>query len=139
MLRRGRIGVYSDIAVSPDGTRVVYGSGDNPAESRLYLRQSDQVEVTLLRGSERSLSPFFSPDGQHVGFIDVAANALKRVSVLGGPATTIVSVGRAIGGASWGPNDTIVFGGANGGGLWQVSAHGGEPKMLTTVASSGGP
>ena len=130
-------GAYSDVAVSPDGTRVVYASGDSPPESRLYLRKSDQVEVTLLRGSERSVSPFFSPDGQYVGFIDAAANALKRVSVLGGPATTIVSVGHAIGGASWGPNDTIVFGGA-GSGLWQVSAHGGEPKMLTTVASSGG-
>src|SRR5262245_21597068 len=128
---------YSDLAVSPDGMRVVYGSGDSPAAARLYLRQSNQVEVTPIEGSEGSSEPFFSPDGQHIGFIALLENALKRVSVLGGPPTTIVRFGRPIGGASWGPNDTIVFGGGNGGGLWQVSAQGGEPKMLTTLPSGG--
>jgi hypothetical protein len=55
------------------------------------------------------------------------------VSVLGGPPTTIAIVGQTIGGASWGPDDTIVFGGGVGRGLWQVSARGGEPKMLTAL------
>ncbi len=36
-------------------------------------------------------------------------------------------------GASWGSNDLIVFGGHEGGGLWQVSAAGGMAKQLTML------
>ena len=35
-------------------------------------------------------------------------------------------------GASWGPDDTIVFGTGQPSGLWRVSASGGEPEALTT-------
>jgi serine/threonine-protein kinase len=130
---------YSDVAVSPDGASVVDSVGELPADARLFLRRSNQIEATLLRGSERGRSPFFSPDGQRVGFIDDVESALKQVSVLGGPPTTIASIGRPIGGASWGPDDTIVFGGGATEALWQVSARGGEPRRLTTVASGGNP
>jgi serine/threonine-protein kinase len=129
-------GPWSDVAVSPDGARMVYAIGDTPADSRLYLRESDQIETTVIRGSERGRNPFFSPDGQRVGFIDAVENALKQVSVLGGPPTTIASVGRPIGGVSWGPGDIVVYGGGLDG-LWQVSARGGSPKRLTTVAPGG--
>jgi serine/threonine-protein kinase len=126
---------WSEVAISPDGSRVVYATGDSPADSRLYLRQSGDVEITTIRGSERASNPFFLPDGQRVGFIDTIENSLKQVSVFGGPATTIASVGRPIGGASWGPDDTIVYGDVSG--LWQVSASGGSPKKLTTPTPGG--
>jgi serine/threonine-protein kinase len=62
---------------------------------------------------------------------------LKQVSVLGGPSTTIASIGRPIGGASWGAGDTVVYGGGTLDGLWQVSARGGSPKQLTRLATGG--
>ena len=126
-----RTNTYPDVAISPDGTRIVYLSGGTGTRN-LYVRQVDQLDATLLRGTEPGQHPFFSPDGEWVGFQDTAINALKKVSVLGGPPVTILDLGRRLFGASWGPDDTIVF--ATGGeGLLRVPAVGGEPEALTTV------
>ena len=65
------------LEMSPDGSRFVYG---HPSGG-LYLRELDQFEPRLLQ--EFALSPFFSPDGQSVGFFN-EANELMRVSVGGG-------------------------------------------------------
>jgi serine/threonine protein kinase len=52
-----------DIALSPDGQRIAYITGPIANNmGRLYVRDLDQLEPTLLAGSARS--PFFSPDGQ---------------------------------------------------------------------------
>ena len=60
----------SEVAISPDGTRIIYKSSPagNPQLSRLYLRQLGELDATPLRGTEGGLSPFFSPDGESVGF-----------------------------------------------------------------------
>ena len=128
-LRLGGIG--SEVAISRDGTRVVYTSGVGPSR-RLYLREIGDLEATLLRGSEGGASPVFSSDGQSVAFVDFNNGALKRVSVLGGPAVTIAETG-SLRGMSWGTDDAIVFAGPSG--LLRVPATGGEPEPLTTIGS----
>jgi serine/threonine-protein kinase len=129
-------GFGSDVDISADGRYIVYGSGDG-AESRLYVRRTDQLEVTLLRGAAPATGPFFSPDGAHVGFFDPVARALKHVSVLGGPAETIVSDLRpGVFGASWGQDGKIVY--SSGNRLWQVPWKGGEPEPLASPPDHGG-
>ena len=126
------VGVDSEVAISPDGTRVVYASGQGAASRRrLYLRQVGELGATLLRGTEGGNAPFFSSDGQSVGFRVFPRFTLKRVSVLGGPAVTITEPASTPLGVSWGPDDIIVFGSANG--LMQVPVAGGEPEPLTAV------
>ncbi|GMR24640.1 MAG: hypothetical protein BMS9Abin37_3217 [Acidobacteriota bacterium] len=77
--------------------------------------------------------PFFSPDGQWLGFR--VGQKLMKVSVSGdtpGPPVTIadpVSIDR---GASWGPDGWIVYNRAWNVGLSRISADGGEPEILTT-------
>ena len=119
------------LALSPDGTRLVYASDDSGA-ARLYLRQLDQFDVTALPGTEGAEHPFFSPDGEWVGFF--ADGLLQKVAVAGGLPVTICDgpvVGR---GSSWGPDDTIVFQpGVGSPGLLRVSASGGEPQPLTSA------
>ena len=117
------------LTISPDGTRVVYASGIG-ADRRLYIRELGELEATPLRGGEGGYAPFFSPDGQSVGFRAVPGDLLKRVSVLGGPAVTIVEPD-APQGVTWSSDDTILFGGATG--LMRVPAVGGEPEQLTSV------
>ena len=94
------------VALSPDGTRLVYVA-NRGGKRQLYLRQMDRLEATPIPGTEGGLSPFFSPDGQSVGFV-VGYN-LKNVSVSGGAPQTLANVPPVTRGASWGPDDTIIF------------------------------
>ena len=123
-----------DIAISPDGTRVVYtATGGNPAQ--LYVRAVDALTATPFQGlDDRVFGPFISPDSAWVGFNDQSDDTLKKVSILGGPPVTICSVGAGdqMRGATWAPDDTIIFGTSARTGLWRVSASGGEPELLTT-------
>ena len=57
----------------------------------------------------------------------------EKVALVGGPPVTLCAVGTR-GGATWGPDDTIVFASGAAPGLMQVSAAGGEPRPLTESA-----
>ena len=96
-----------DLAISPDGARIVYTATNS---RNLYVRALDQIEPVELVGLGQTRNPFFSPDGTQVGFHVNGDNSLRRVSIQGGPQQTIVGdVGGNLLGASWGPDDTIVF------------------------------
>ena len=120
----------ADVVISPDGTRIIYASGTPP---QLYVRSTDQLESTPLLGTQNARTPFISPDGNWVGFFD-GSRALQKVSIHGGPPVTIGEMpGGPPRGASWGPDDTIIFAtAATSTGLWRVPAGGGEPEWLTT-------
>jgi len=119
----------SILALSPDGTQLAYVASSDGVVQQLYLRAMDSMEERPIAGTEGASSPFFSPDGQWIGFF--AAGKLKKVSTSGGASLTLCNATDHRG-ASWGPNDTIVFQPTIAGGLWQVSAAGGAPQKLTT-------
>ena len=107
------------VALSPDGTRLVYVA-NRGGKRQLYLRQMDRLEATPIPGTEGGLSPFFSPDGEAVGFF--VGYKLKQVSVSGGVSQTLAFVPPVTRGASWGPDDTIIFAGEPDTGLSRISA-----------------
>ena len=109
---------------SPDGKTLVFGAIWGGVQ-QLYARAMNQLSATPIAGTSGAQSPFFSPDGQWVGFW--AAGKLQRVPLAGGPAVPLCDAA-AIFGASWGSDDTIVFATARNGGLWRVSAAGGTPR-----------
>jgi eukaryotic-like serine/threonine-protein kinase len=115
------------VAITPDGSRVIYVGANG---TQLFVRQLDSLEPTsLFTGIPRG--PFVSPDSEWVGFAD--RGSLKKVAVTGGPAVTIVELNGPFSGASWAPDDTIIFASAGGGGgLRRVSAAGGTAAVLTT-------
>jgi serine/threonine-protein kinase len=115
------------MALSPDGTTLVY-AGERDGVQQLFVRTRDQMAVRPLPGTEGARNPFFSPNGASVGFF--AADALMRVALAGGPPATLCAVGTRRG-ATWGPDDTIVFASTDALGLMQVPAAGGEPHPLT--------
>ena len=119
---------YSDVAISPDGAHIIYQTEDDQA---LHVRAVDQLQGAPLRGAAPAGNAFVSPDGAWVGFTN--GPALMKVSILGGAPLTICEVpGVDLRGASWGADDTIVFGVRSDTGLLQVPAAGGEPELLTT-------
>jgi serine/threonine-protein kinase len=118
--------------LSPDGTRIVYVTETDSGQT-LSVRSLDQLEGTLLvsgNGPTRPYHPFFSPDGQWVGF--ATTEQLKKVPITGGTPISLCKVNRSRG-ASWGPNNTIVVSPENGSALFTVSAAGGELQPLTTL------
>ncbi len=119
-----------DVAITPDGTRIVYTVTLN-GQRQLVVRALDQLEATPLAGlGNAPRGPFVSPDGNWVGYFD--GNRLRKVSIFGGPPVTICDTLGGPRGTSWDPDDTIIFGaGALTSGLWHVSAGGGEPQELT--------
>jgi Tol biopolymer transport system component/tRNA A-37 threonylcarbamoyl transferase component Bud32 len=128
------VGQYPEVAISRDGTRIVYGSGNTaPPQRLLYLRQVDQLEATSIRGTEGGSYPVFSPDGESIAFYDEANAALKRVPVLGGRAISVIRLGGRLTGVSWASDDMIIFGTDESHGLRRVAAGGGVSQALTTV------
>ena len=114
-------------SISPDGSRIVYVAGE-VGERKLYSRHLDQEESSPIPGTEGAVDPpFFSPDGEWVGF--VADGQLKKVRLDGVGAVTLATV--LVSGASWGPDGDIVFG--TRGGLMTIPADGGAPEALTTL------
>ena len=115
------------LAISPDARTLVFRATGAGA-SQLYRRRLDQFGVTPIRDTEGGANPFFSPDGEWLGFF--ANEVIRKISLAGGDALT-VSEYSSQRRATWGPGDTIVFG-TNDGGLMRVSAGGGVPELLTT-------
>jgi Tol biopolymer transport system component/predicted Ser/Thr protein kinase len=125
------------IALSPDGTRLAYVATQSGVQE-IYLRAMDSSEVRMIPGTEGARAPFFSPDGQWVGFF--AENKLEKISLSGGAPVTICDApGNSLTvSASWGADDNIVFQSGTAAGLRQVSAAGGTPKLLSTPDSKKG-
>ena len=109
------------VAISPNGSHVVYS-----ANNGLSLRPLDQLHATPIPGTDGARNPFFSPDGQRIGFH--AAGQLKRVSVSGGAPVTLGEANNPWG-ASWGADDMILYGQGSQG-IWRVPGTGGTPEQL---------
>ncbi len=123
----GGLGGTSMLAFSPDGRRFVYNTGP---QRQLYVRDLDRLDSVLLRGAEDALNPFFSPDGRWVGFM--SNSQLMKVSIDGGPAVTLGPTAGILG-ASWGPDDTIIFSEVRAGGLFRIPAAGGDREPVTSL------
>jgi serine/threonine-protein kinase len=134
---RGEAGLYVDgnnqeLAITPDGSRIVYvGDGGR----RIFVRALNQLEPVAIVAGTLLMNPFVSPDGQWVGYGE-GFGVLKKVPIGGGPAITIPIATGGFGllrGAVWLADNTIVFAGhGRGTGLLRVSADAGTPKPLTT-------
>ncbi len=121
-------------AISPDGSRVVYVAESGGAR-RLYVREMRSIEATPIAGTDGAQFPFFSPDGRRIGFF---ADAKVQVLALTGGAPIVLADVTNPRGATWAPDDTIIYSPATDSGLWQVSAAGGTPRELAQPDSSKG-
>jgi serine/threonine-protein kinase len=117
------------IALSPDGRRLAFVArlGDR---QQLWVRRLAEDEARPVPGTEGADNPFFSPDGQAIGFW--SAGAIRRVALDGGPPVEICPAA-GIGGATWAAPDEILFA-ATAGGLMRVALGSGVPEPLTRPA-----
>ncbi len=112
------------VAVSPNGSNIVY-----VANAQLYLRSMDELEAHPIPGTDEiPTNPFFSPDGQSVGYWSQTDEQLKRIAISGGAPLKICDVEVNPYGVSWGEDGMIVWG--EPGGVMRVSGNGGTAEVL---------
>jgi serine/threonine protein kinase/Tol biopolymer transport system component len=125
------VGGLVRMAISSDGKTLAYIGTDSDQKAGLYIRQLDQRVSQKLDGAEAAWQPFFSPDNQWVGF--VADGKLKKIPVNGGTPVTLYDRFSAPRGATWGPNNTIIFSDGPISGLKSIDANGGEVRAITKL------
>ncbi len=129
----GRTGTNSTLlAISPDGSRLALVLRGPDGQNHLYTRRIHQNQVARLLGTVGAEMPFFSPDGQWIGF--AAEGKLKKISVEGGAAVVLCDA-PVLRGASWADDGTIVAALNVSGGLSRLPSSGGAPVPVTKVNS----
>jgi serine/threonine protein kinase len=111
------------LAVSPDGRQLVYCTPEG-----ICLRSMEELDAKLIRGTEGNpQQPFFSPDGQWIGYWSQADRQLKKIRISGGISVPLTD-DPSIGFLSWNMDGTIIYSGTKG--IMRVSANGGNPETL---------
>ena len=121
---------YQTFALAPEGQRLVH-VGRRDGKNLLFLRALNQHDSVPMAGTEGALCPFFSPDGEWVGFC--AYGELKKIPLNGGAVQSLGAPADDALGASWGEDGTIVYARRFFDGLSQVSAAGGKAQSLTKL------
>ena len=120
-----------DAAVSPNGhTVAIVGHRESERNNALWIYEPGSQESTSVANTEGASFPFWSRDGQSIGFF--ADGKLKKLSLAGGPAQTLCDAQTGRGGA-WNQDGVIIFtpSGHLGVGLYRISASGGTPTQIT--------
>ena len=127
-------GGFHTLALSADGQRVAF-VGDRPdGRSQIFVRRIDRLSPEAIPGTEEGGMPFFSADGEWLGFW--SEGKLKKVPLSGGEPVVICDAPDPRG-ASWGADGTILFPPDNAGGLYRVPASGGKPEVVTRLDPTG--
>ena len=115
------------VAISRDGTRLAF-VGLRDGKNRIYVRSLNDPEAKALEGTEGGDGPFFSPDGQWIGFF--AGSKLRKIAV-GGAALQSLADAPTHRGGDWGRDGFIYFAPTNIGGIWRVPEGGGAATEVT--------
>ena len=117
------------IAISPDGRSLAY-CGRRNGKIQLYFRRLDQRDAIPLNGTEDAYDPFFSPDGEWIGFF--SGPKLRKVSVRGGVSVPLADSLESRSG-SWVDPQMIVFSPTFGTPIMRVPPSGGVAQSVTTL------
>ncbi|NIV49619.1 MAG: protein kinase, partial [Gammaproteobacteria bacterium] len=119
----------SSMRLLPDGHRVVY-VGNKNNDLKLWLRDFSQLEARVLPGTESAYPGTFSPGGDMLAFF--ADDELKKISISGGAAVSLVPISANPRGASWSEDGYIYYSPGTFHPIMRVLETGGEPEEVTS-------
>src|SRR5205085_9439750 len=114
----------SQFALAPDGRRLVFVGAVGRDAPRLWIRPLDSLTPEPLASTDEAEYPFWSPDGESIGFF--AGGYLKCIDLAGGPARALAPAAHGRGG-SWNRDRQILFAPAANDAIYMISASGGTP------------
>src|SRR5437764_14974281 len=117
------------LAISPDGSRLAYIGGPR---SQLLIRPRSQLHAIAVTGTEGATTPFFSPDGKHVGFL--REHIVQIASVSGGPPITVSDSLTGVAGAPWGAGNFVYADAVCLGRVW--APPGGVPRWWPRLGAA---
>ncbi|MBA3298096.1 MAG: serine/threonine-protein kinase [Acidobacteria bacterium] len=122
-----------DFDISPDGSQIAYLASSPGSGVRVFIRRLDQVDATVVPGSEDARAPFFSHNGEWLAYLQ--NNDLKKVSTRGGSAEIVCSqCANGFRGGTWLEDGTIVYSSVGGtGGLRKISPGQTGTEPVTSV------
>ncbi len=124
----------SQLAISHDGTRLAH-VGLKDGKTRIFVRSLDEAQAQALEGTEGGDGPFFSPDGEWIGFF--AGGKLWKITVSGAALQTLAEAQFHRGG-DWGDDGFVYFAPINSGTLWRVPEGGGAATEVTHLDTAAG-
>jgi serine/threonine-protein kinase len=113
------------IALSPDGRRIAFVTG-TAGGSRIVVQHLDKLGVQAIQGTEGGVAPFFSPDGESLGFF--TRRSLMRVDIGGGPPIRLAGTPPVTRGGVWSTDGYIYFAPSQSAGILRISAGGGSTE-----------
>jgi eukaryotic-like serine/threonine-protein kinase len=116
-------------ALSPDGRAIVYVAKDGEL-NRLWLRNLSTSTARPLPGTDGATGPFWSPDGQSIGYF--ANYSLKRLDIASGQGRMLTAVGPVADG-TWNADGIILYVTGPASPLMRISANGGEADVLVPL------
>jgi serine/threonine-protein kinase len=125
----------SRVALSPDGSKIVYVGPGEGGGLQLWLRNMDQLNATPLRGTGGACCPAFSPEGDAVAYFEEVDDLVRVVALNGAPPITVADSGLAPTGVVWGADGYLYLQGENG--LARVPAAGGTLEDVSTLSEDG--
>jgi serine/threonine-protein kinase len=116
------------LAFSPDGRTVAF-VGSQEGREALFARDLESLEAREYSGTDGARGPFFSPDGEWIGYFE--GDALRKVSIRGGAPLTLAEDAENARGANWSEDGFIYYAPNTTTGIWKVPAEGGVSEEVT--------
>src|SRR3954447_18300684 len=115
--------------LSPDGKRLAFTAVRRDGKVTLWVRPLDSAAGQSLAGTEGAIFPFWSPNGQAIGFF--ADGNLKKIELARGVVSALAEAPLSRGGA-WNRDDILVFSPNTTSALMRISASGGAATAATS-------
>jgi serine/threonine protein kinase len=123
--------------ISPDGKMLAFSAQDKETKAiQLFVRSLDQPQPIALSDTKDAQYPFWSPDGEWVGY-NVRGKGLMKVPTNGGPPQMICPSNNGKGG-SWNETGDILFTVDYNSPITTAKATGGEPRAVTDLENDEG-
>ena len=123
-------GAASNLALSPDGTKLAFVARGETGAHLLYVRPINSLVSQPLTGTDNAIYPFWSTDSRSLGFF--ADQKLKRIDAGGGPVQVLADAPNNRGG-TWSRQGAILFAPNSDGAPYRVPGSGGPVVQVTKM------